>query len=158
MIPIDLEVGTHQSLEALLGDLKNSVLISRSAGDIFGKIELANRRGVLKLEVWAVGELGLTKGHNTHQTVYQVGQEQGLDKCHQAEVGPQLLRQNLVPLGQMWIIAMELISDSDGDLCLFSVGHDSMGRWFGTSYGRWSANFWKPSTRLVFVRSAKPAL
>jgi len=153
MISIDVEVGTHQSPEALSVDLIRSVLISRLAGDVLGQIELANGRGVVNLEVWSLKELGLTKG-GIHQDVYQVGQEQGLDK--RPEVGPQLLRQKLVPYGQCWFIAMDPIVDSDGNLSLFIVGHDSMGLWLGTSYGR-PANFWKPSALFAFVRSAKPA-
>jgi len=69
-----------------------------------------------------------------------------------AWAGPELRKQySDQPNGEWLHIAMEPIADSDGDLRVFSFGHDVCGRWLFSYYGD-PGNVWNGSHRWLFVR------
>lgn len=98
----------------------------------------------------SVAELGF-KGRATRADIYKRAQELGLDLCP-AEVGPQLrLQYKDQPKGE-WVVAMEPISDSNGDLRVFYVGRDDDGeQWLGAHFG-YPDSVWAGGHRFVFVR------
>ena len=79
----------------------------------------------------------------------------GLALCP-AEVGPQLRLQYMdQPKGEWLIVAMEPITDSNGGLSVFSVGHGGRERWLNGNDGH-PDYFYNGSYRFVFV-CCKPA-
>ena len=77
--------------------------------------------------------------------------ELGLELCP-AEVGPQLrLQYKDQPNGEWILIAMEPITDSDGDLLVFRVKCLVSELWLNSYDGNPDA-FWNPDSQWVFVR------
>ena len=106
----------------------------------------------VELVTASVAELGFKDGA-TGKDVYSRAEELGLGLCP-PEIGPQLSLQYAdQPNGKRFIIAMEPITDSDGDLLLFNIGRDSAGtrRWFHAFGGRPNI-FWYGRDRFVFLR------
>ena len=104
----------------------------------------------VELVVASVAELGFKDGA-TLKDIYVRAQDLGLDLCP-PEVGPQLrLQYTDQPKGEWLIIAMEPITDSDGDLSLLYVEHDGGGRWLRADYGH-PGNVWSGYCRFVFLR------
>jgi hypothetical protein len=146
-----IEIGTHKDVKSLRKALEESgSRISDWAGDILAKTKLSKSKQSLDLVVLSVKELGFPQGAQL-KVIYEAADKRDLDKCP-AEAGPQLRRQCPdQPSGEELIMAMEPIKDSDGDLYLFSVGHDGDDRWLLADYGR-PDDFWNADNRFVFVR------
>lgn len=99
----------------------------------------------------SVEELGFKDGA-TRKDIYDRALELGLQLCPE-EVGPQLrLQYTDQPKGEWLRVAMEPIADSDGDLNVFDVAHDSDGRWLNGNNGH-PDNFWNGDNRWLFLRS-----
>jgi hypothetical protein len=104
----------------------------------------------VELVIASVAELGFKDGA-TRKDIYVRAQEFGLDLCP-PEVGPQLrLQYTDQPKGEWLVIAMEPITDSDGDLNLFRVAHGGGGPWLD-AHGGHPGRFWVGDGRLVFLR------
>lgn len=101
------------------------------------------------LVVMSVAELGFTTA-TRYDAICARAKQIGLDLCP-AEVGPQLRSQYAdQPKGEWLRVAMEAIRDSDGDLGIFVVEHDDVGRWLGSSYGG-PDSVWLPGRQFVFL-------
>ena len=132
--------------------VKAGMKIGDWANDILGKpaFTATTSETEVELVVASVAELGFKDGA-TRKDIYVRAQELGLDLCP-PEVGPQLrLQYTDQPKGEWLVIAMEPITDSDGDLSLFYVGHDGDERWLSASHG-YPGDFWCGHFRFVFLR------
>ena len=100
------------------------------ADDILGKpaFTAAAAESTLDLVVASVAELGFRERRHDSPTSTSRAKSFGLELCP-AEVGPQLRLQYAdQPYGEWLRIAMEPISDSDGNPFIFDVGRDGRGR------------------------------
>jgi hypothetical protein len=104
----------------------------------------------LDLVVVSVAELGFPDGA-TLKDIYAKAKTFDLELCP-CEVGPQLRLQYMdQPNGEWLLVAMEPITDSDGDPRVFDVGRGGRGRWLRARYG-YPGIVWSGSSRWVFVR------
>lgn len=96
-------------------------------------------------------------GENRNATTAEVfagAKRLGLEKCP-AWVGPKLrLDYQDQPNGEVFLLYMEPITDSDGGLGVFSVERDDYGLWLH-SYYDYSDSLWVASDRWVLVRPRK---
>jgi hypothetical protein len=124
------------------------------AKDILKKVKFKKQE--IELVVKTVSKLGLPDG-GTLKEIYEKAKEQGLELCP-AEVGPALrLVYTDQPKGEWLRIAMEPVTDSDGDLFVFSIEHDDDGLWlFGFNgnpgifcYGNYRWVFMKKEDKAV---------
>jgi hypothetical protein len=132
--------------------VKAGMKIGDWANDILGKpaFTATTSETEVELVVASVAELGFKDGA-TRKDIYVRAQELGLDLCP-PEVGPQLrLQYTDQPKGEWLVIAMEPITDSDGDLRLFRVARGDGERWLGADRG-YPVNFWRGHYRFVFLR------
>ena len=132
--------------------VKAGMKIGDWANDILGKPAFTATESVTEVElvVASVAELGFKDGA-TRKDIYVRAQELGLDLCP-AEVGPQLRLQYTDQPNREWlIIAMEPITDSDGDLGLFDVEHGGDGCFLDANGGD-PDGFWHGGSRFVFLR------
>ncbi len=133
----------------------NGCNISNWANDILGKsaFTAATEEIEIDLVVKSVAELGFKNGA-TCQQIYNRANELGLDLCP-PEVGPQLrLQYKDQPNNEWLIVAMEPITDSDGDLKLFNVERYDSGLWL-CGYYDYPGNVWNANYRFVFARPRK---
>ena len=122
------------------------------ANGILGKAEFtcASQVTDVDLVVLSVAELGFKEGAK-YSDICTRALELGLELCP-AEVGPALrLAYKNQPKGEWLIIAMNAITDSDGDLNVFHVEHDNDELWLFGNNGH-PDNFWGSVSRFVFVR------
>lgn len=122
------------------------------ANDILGKpaFTAASKEIELELVKVSVGELGFKNGA-TRQEIYQRAQELGLKTCPN-EVGPQLrLQYKDQSNGEWLLVAMEPITDSDGDLGLFRVEHYGFGLWLNGGYDG-PDDVWLADDQFVFCK------
>lgn len=136
----------HKKADCKIGDWGNDILgkpaFEQSVAEKETEVELVNV---------SVAELGFKDGA-TRKDIYNRAQELGLDLCP-AEVGPQLrLQYQDQPKGEWVVIAMEPISDSDGDLCVFDVGRSDAGKRWLIARNGYPVNVWHGNRRFVFVR------
>jgi len=130
----------------------NGFSISDYGNDILGQpaFTVATEETELDLVVVSVAELGFKVGA-TRELIYVRAKEFGLDLCP-AEVGPQLrLQYKDQPNGEWFIVAMEPIISSVGDLRLFDVEQVGSGLWLESCSGS-PVCFWNFGTRFVFSR------
>ena len=122
------------------------------ANDILGKPAFTVSEVEMELDLVniSVAELGFENGA-TRKEVYDRAIELGLALCPN-EVGPQLrLQYKDQPRGEWFIVAMEPISDSVGDLEVFFLAHRVGGLWLYCGNGHPGFR-WVADTRFVFVR------
>ena len=147
-------IGIHGSVATLKQALVDSgVKVSDYASQILKKVKVSKVATDLELIVLSVAELGFANGA-TFAQIIERAKKLGLDLCP-AEVGPALrLVYKDQPRSEWLLIAMEPITDSDGDSYVFYVGRDDDGLWLST---RWfgSAGVWGPDFRWVFVGPRK---
>jgi hypothetical protein len=121
------------------------------ANDILGKpaFTASEMETEVDLVVATVAELGLKGGQ--YKDICTRAVEMGLELCP-AEVGPALrLVYDDQPKGEWLIIAMEAITDSDGDLGVFGVERGYDGLWLDGYYGH-PEHLWSSDARFVLVR------
>ena len=126
--------------------------ISDWANDILGKpaFKAATEATEVDMVKVTVAELGFKNGA-TRRDIYQRAKEFGLELCP-AEVGPQLrLQYQDQSLNEWLVIAMEPISDSDGDLSVFVVERLGDGRWLHGGRGHPDRS-WDSGNQFVFLR------
>jgi len=126
--------------------------ISKWAGDITGKRAFAASIPQVEEDVEFVcasnEELGYPNGATRFQS-YEAGLKLGWKLCLASD-GPEIRRHYLnQPLGEWKLIAMEPISDSDGDLKVFNIEHNDDGLWLNTNYDN-PDNVWNASNHWVF--------
>ena len=146
-----IKLGTIKNADEFRKALKKAGFkISDWANDIIGKpaFTVASGEEEIQLVNLSVEELGFKNGAK-YGDICARAKELGLELCPN-EVGPQLrLQYKDQPKGEWLRIAMEPITDSDGDLDIFNVGHDGDGLWLRSNLG-FSDDFWDASNRLVF--------
>ena len=119
------------------------------AKQILEKTPLSGNPSEINLVRMTVADLGFESSATTEE-IYARANELGLDLCP-AEVGPQLrLQYPDQPVGEWLRVAMEPILDSVGDLDIFDLGYDGVGRWLRTSGGR-PGGGWNPEDPFLFV-------
>jgi len=147
-----IQLGLHQSADEYRKAIKSSGMrISDYVNDLLNNpaFTVMLKKCEVKLVMLTVAELGFPNGA-TSQEIYDKAKKRGSDLCP-AEVGPALrLAYEDQPNGEWVIVAMEPITDSDGFLGVFGVGHDGDGRWLRTLYGSPGAR-WGPGDRWVFL-------
>lgn len=146
-----IKLGTHKNADALRKALKKADFkIVDWANDILSKsaFTVASAEEEIQLVNLSVAELGFKDGA-TYENICSKAKELGLELCPN-EVGPQLrLQYKDQPKGEYLRIAMEPITDSDGDLVIFDVDHDDDGLWLDGNFG-FSDRFWFADRRFVF--------
>ncbi|MBI2644163.1 MAG: hypothetical protein HYW95_01485 [Candidatus Wildermuthbacteria bacterium] len=86
--------------------------------------------------------------------IYKRALELGLQRCP-GEVGPAMREQYLdQPMDEWFLIGMDPITDSDGNLRVFIVVHDGSGLWLDGSNGD-PDRVWNPGFRWAFVLPRK---
>ncbi len=128
--------------------------VGEYAAEILEKLTWETK-GTFDLEVKTVAGLGLENG-GTLNDIYAKAKEQGLELCP-GEVGPAYRMAHKDQPNEWLRIAMEPITDSDGDLGVFSVHADGGGRWLHGDYGR-PDRFWRGDRRWGFVRPRNVSL
>ena len=127
------------------------IKISDWANDILGKpaFSVAAEATEVDLIKVTVAELGFKKGARRDQ-IYERAKELGLQLCP-PEVGPQLRLQYQDQPNNEWIlVGMEPITDSDGNLNVFSVKRDDSELWLNSNWSN-PDNVWNPDNHLAFV-------
>ena len=149
-----IKLGTLKDTKAICKAITNSGgRISDWANDMMSKKEftVAKKETEVELVVVSVAELGFKDGAK-YSDICERAKNLGLDLCP-AEVGPQLRLQYAdQPKGEWLRIAMEPITDSDGDLDVFNVEHVGDELWLYCNDGH-PDDFWRGVYRFVFVRS-----
>lgn len=121
---------------------------SEYAHDILNKLESLKQNENIDLVSFSVSQLGFSNG-STLQEIYNKAKEFGLELCP-PQVGPELrLNYKDQPNGEYLRIAMEPISDRDGDPLVFRVDRGSSGSWIDDGRG-WPSNRWNGEDRFVF--------
>lgn len=144
-----IKLGVHKTPQAYEEALKMRFRIGDWASEILHKITVSETVVEMDLCVKTVAELGFN-GNARYEDICRRIVEIGGELCP-AEVGPALRDQyEDQPYGEWNLIAMEAISDLDGDLRVFGVGHDRGDRWLST-YGGRSGSLSRPGLRVVFV-------
>ena len=116
--------------------------------DILQKTSVGPRR-TLRLARFTVAELGFPKG-SRYDAICERANARGLRLCP-AEVGLALRLQYVdQPLGEWLVIAMEPITDEDGDSDLFSLDRGGDALWLLAAW-RHPGSFWSPDDTFVFV-------
>lgn len=147
-----IQLGAHKDADTYRAALKQSGFrIGNWANDILGKPAFTvSEPTEIDLVIVSVAELGFPNGA-PRQKIYDKAESLGLSRCP-AEVGPALrLQYPDQPNGEWLLIGMEPISDSDGILRVFNVGHDDYDQWLSSNFGD-SSYFWLGDDRWVFVR------
>lgn len=150
-----VNLGTHKTVDELKTAVKAAGHnISDWANDILGKPAFTiskEAKSELELVKLSVAELGFKNGA-TRKDIYARAIELGLALCPN-EVGPQLrLKYDGQPKGEWILVAMEPISDSDGDPNVFHVKRDDDGKsWLYASYD-YPDHVWDGSYVWVFAR------
>lgn len=146
-----IKLGNYKNADEFRKALKkNGFKTGDWANDILDKpaFTVAGAEEEIQLVNVSVADLGFKNGA-TYKGICAKAKELGLELCPN-EVGPQLrLQYKDQPKGEHLCIAMEPITDSDGDLHIFNVGRDDDGLWLRGSYG-YSVDFWSASHRFVF--------
>lgn len=149
-----IKLGRQKSVEEIRQALKASGNnISDWANDILGKpaFTVSETEQDVELVNVSIEELGF-KQSACYADICKRALELGLDLCP-AEVGPQLrLQYKDQPKGTYVVVAMNAITDSDGDLLVFSVERcDDGDRYLDAGSGN-VGNIWVASNRFVFLR------
>lgn len=146
-----VKLGTCKSPEEYRKALKKAGRrIGNWGDDILGRITCSQDEVDLDLVVMSVGDLGFKDGAR-YADICTKAVELGLELCP-AEVGPALrLQYGDQTRGEWVLIAMEAITDRDGDRHIFDVERGSDGLWLGAGRGR--PDFvWFAGGRFVFAR------
>lgn len=128
--------------------------ISCCTNQILNKTPIAAAETPIYLVQKTVAELGLPNG-GTLKQIYINAIALGYPLCP-AEVGPALrLNYQNQPKGEWLRIAMEPITDSAGDLHIFSVEHLDDDYWFDAFYG-YPTGFYSAGDVFVLQRHLEP--
>jgi len=147
-IDTDPRIQSPQEVENAL--IAKGYKISSYVRDILQKVEFSHEGKSYELVSFSVSQLGFPNGA-TLQQIYDKAEELGLELCP-AEVGPQLRLQYPDQQNDEWLrIAMNPITDSDGNPGLFEVGRNDGRLWLDGNGGRLDLR-WFGYNRFVFLR------
>lgn len=147
-----IELGKYKSAKAYLKALKG-FKVGTYAEQLIEKMPIATKEESIDLEVLSVADLGFTS-YATGKEIFAKAKELGYELCP-AEVGPALrLAYTDQPQYEYLIVAMEPIADSDGDLNVWDIAHDSDGRWLDAYYDVLEGT-WDPGRRFIVRRPRK---
>lgn len=145
-----IKLGNYKNADEFRKALKkNGFKTGDWANDILDKpaFTVAGAEEEIQLVNVSVADLGFKNGA-TYKGICAKAKELGLELCPN-EVGPQLrLQYKDQPKGECLRIAMKPITDSDGNLSIFNVGH-GVALWLDGINGD-SDDFWIASNRFVF--------
>lgn len=128
-----IQLGTHKTTDALRKALQRNSQISDWAKQLLAKTTVAESLTQIELYRATVAELGFPNGAKFADIRAKI-HELGFADCP-AEVGPQLRRQYAdQPMNEWIMIMMDPITDSDGYLWVFHVGHHGGGLWLYGNY------------------------
>ena len=145
-INIDGEI-TQEQLE------KEGVEVSSYAEEMLKKIKWTEK-GRIDLVKIKVGELFEDNNLHTLDDIYKKAKDLGLELCP-AEVAPHLrLSYRNQPLNEYLYVAMEPITDSDGDPNVFELARDTDELWLDDFWTK-PTRGWAPDDEFVFC-SRKP--
>jgi len=148
-----IKVGTFKNVDEIRKALKKAnVNVSQWASDILNKVTVSTTEEEFDLVNVSPTELGF-KGNTSRKDIYDQAIKSGLELCS-AEDGPQAVLQfgGQIKNGEWFVIGMEPITDSDGDLRLFYVGlHDGGELWLYAHRGD-PEGIWDAGSRFVFRR------
>jgi len=143
-----IELTTKNSEEYAKELTKQGYKISDWAGDMLNKMEPLKNNEKADIVSFSVEQLGFPNGA-TLQEIYNKAKELGLELCP-PQVGPELrLNYKDQPNGEYLRIAMESISDRDGDPNLFEVERYGSESWLSYDFGRLD-HHWPGALRFVF--------
>lgn len=147
-----IKLGLHRSPKDYRKAIKSAGMeISGWGNDILNKTTCFQEEVEVDLVVLSVAELGFEDGA-TYRNICARASELGLNLCPN-ELGPALREQYPdQPRGEWLIVAMDAVSDSDGYLRLFRVGHDGRGRRDLFGVNGYPGCFWRADRRVVFLR------
>lgn len=149
-----IKLGTRKSAGLLREALEAAKFrIGDWASDLLNQktFTIASEERELELVQVTVAELGFPEGA-TRKEIYEAALAAGLNLCP-PEVGPQLCLQYPDQSLNEWMqIGMDPIAYSDGNLHVFSVGHNDDGRWLHSNSGN-PGSRWDADDRWVFARS-----
>jgi hypothetical protein len=147
-----LELSTKTPEQYTKELIDNGNQIYSYAQQILNKIEALKSPEQISLVSFSVEQLGFPNGA-TLQEIYDKAQSMGLELCP-PQVGPELrLSYTDQPNNEYLVIAMEAITDADGDPELFSVLRNVSGPCLGFNFGYLDRR-WNGDNRFVF-RSRK---
>lgn len=150
-----IKLGTQKNIDEIRKALKKADCnIGDWAIDIIGKPAFTVSETEVEFDLVnvSVGELGFKSGA-TRADIYKRAIESGLELCP-AEVGPQAALQfgSQLKNGEWFLVGMEPITDSRGNLSVFNVKRYGDGElWLGANYGD-PGHFWRAGHRWVFLR------
>ncbi len=148
-----IALGIHKSADEYRKALKvNGFKIGDWANDILGKpaFTASDTETEIELVKMTVAELGFKEG-TTRKDVYERAIELGLKLCPN-EVGPALrLQYTDQPMGEWLLIAMDSITDSNGNLDVFHTERNSDGLGLYGSIGYYDYR-WGADSQWVFSR------
>lgn len=145
-----IQVGTHD-----LDELRQAFLgigrMSDWGADIFKKIKVATEPGEAELVAASNAELGYAKGCSVKQT-FEAGVKLGWMLCSPEDAAQYLIQHGEeLKEGEWMLFAMEPITDSYGNLLVFSVVRYEGFLWLSASFGHPGA-YCSGSYRWVFRR------
>ncbi len=147
-----IKLGTFKSADHFFTALnKNDNLIGERASEILSKpaFTVAHKETEVHLVIVSAADLGFGDGAD-YEHICARGTELGLALCP-AEVGPQLrLQYNEQLYDECLRIAMEGITDSDGDSWIFTVALAGNRSWLLTTFASPHC-FWYGPCRFVFI-------
>ena len=145
----NIELTTKTSEEYIKELMKQGNKISSYAEDMLNKMEVLKNKENVDLISFSVEQLGFPNGA-TLQQIYDKAKEFGLELCP-PQVGPELrLNYKDQPNDEYLKIAMESISDRDGNPTVFCVGRGGSGSWLGRDVGGRLVNHWDGGICFVF--------
>ena len=154
-----IKIGRFKNVDEIRKGLKNANCnISDWANDLLNKITVSVREEEFELVNISLLELGF-KNDTARKDVYEQALKSGLELCP-AEVGPQVALQfgSQFKNSECFVIGMEPIIDSHGNLSMFSIKcHGDGGLCLHTKSGR-PDYIWYPNNRFIFQRRKKLVL
>lgn len=145
-----VQLGTHKTTDALRKSVLRGNKISDWAKQLLEKTTVADNPTQIELYRATVAELGFPNGAKFADIRARI-HELGFADCP-AEVGPQLRRQYTDQPMNEWVrVMMDPITDSFGDLRVFSVGRHGDGLWLDSGYA-YPDSFYHGDRVWVFAR------
>jgi len=148
-----IKVGTFKNVDEIRKALKKAnVNVSEWANDILNKVVVSVTKEEFDLVNVSPAELGF-KGNTSRKDIYEMALKSGLELCS-AEDGPQAVLQfgGQLRNGEWFVIGMEPITGSGGNLGVFYVERYGDGELWLYARSGYPGNVWDADFRFVFRR------